>query len=179
MNNVIEYRKGSDTDIPAFLSFFKSTLPSLFSHYSPNTAHFYVEVDYGPKWLSERLKKGGKKTYLAFHDDEIVGYILVSKSITGVSFADWLGVNKEYQKRGIATQLLQLWEEAALEEGAHALHLWTTENNVAFYIKKGFTNGGLFPKAWNSEDCYLIYKTLRKPEEKNFLREYLAQKKKA
>lgn len=61
MSAAIIFRKGTDTDIPAFLAFFKSSLPSLFSHYSPNTADFYVEVDYGPVWLSERLKKGGKK----------------------------------------------------------------------------------------------------------------------
>lgn len=100
------------------------------------------------------------------------------ESIAGVSFADWLGVDKQYQKRGIASRLLTLWEQEALVEGAHSLHLWTTENNVEFYKKRGLSCGGVFPKAWHGENCYLIYKTLREPEEKNFLKKYLKQKKK-
>lgn len=175
MNTPIIFRRGTNEDIPAFLAFFKTSLPLLFPYYSPHSVQFTVEVDYGPKWLAKKIKEGTKIVYLAFENKNIVGYLLVSQSIAGVAFADWLGVDKAYQERGIASQLLTLWEQEALIEGAHALQLWTTENNVIFYKKRGFSSGGLFPKAWHGEDSYLIYKTLRKPEEKNFLKKYLQQ----
>lgn len=178
MSTNLTFRKGTEADIPAFLAFFRHSIPTLFSHYSPNSIAYEVDVDYGPEWMTDRLKKGGKKAFLALDGEKIIGYIFTGKSIAGVSFADWLAVDKDYQKRGAASALLALWEKEALEEGAHALQLWTTKNNLTFYKNRGFTNGGLFPKAWHGEDCYLIYRTLREPEEKNFLKSYLAKAKK-
>ena len=177
MTTVITYRKGTRKDIPAFLVFFKTSLPSLFSFYSPNSIGYTVEVDYGPLFLTKKLNKGEKKLYLALKGNKIIGYLLVMESIAGVSFADWLGVDKQYQRRGIASHLLSFWEQEALAEGAHALQLWTTKNNVEFYKKRAFVCGGLFPKAWHGENCYPIYKTLRDPDEKNFLKRYLQKKK--
>lgn len=178
MEKNIVVRLSTEEDIPAFLAFFKASIPALFPHYSPNSIAYEVDVDYGPVWMADRLKKGGKKAYLAFDDKKIVGYILAEKSIAGVSFADWLAVGKKHQKQGAASKLLSLWEKDALAQGAHALQLWTTENNLTFYKNRGFINGGLFPKAWHGEDCYLIYRLLREPEEKNFLKSYLEKVKK-
>lgn len=178
MNSDITFRTGKTEDIPAFLAFFKTSLPTLFTQYSSNSINYEVEDDYGPQFLTEKLGNGEKKVYLALKEDCVVGYLLVMKSIAGVSFADWLGVGTTHQKKGIASKLLTFWEQEALVEGAHILQLWTTKNNVEFYKKRGFVCGGLFPKAWHGEDCYLIYRILREPEEKNFLKEYLGHKKK-
>lgn len=178
MNTNLIFRQATIEDIPAFLAFFRESIPALFPHYSPNSIAYEVDVDYGPVWMADRLKKGGKKAYLALDGERIVGYIFTGKSIAGVSFADWLAVDKKYQKRGVASVLLTMWEKDALAQGAHALQLWTTENNLTFYKNRGFINGGLFPKAWHGEDCYLIYRTLREPEEKNFLKSYLEKAKK-
>lgn len=177
MSTNLIFRQGTEADIPAFLAFFRTSIPILFPQYSPNSVTYEVDVDYSPEFLTRKLKSGGKKVYLALDGDKIVGYIMVMDSIAGVAFADWLAVDKKYQKRGVASALLALWEKEALLEGAHALHLWTTENNLTFYKNRGFTNGGLFPKAWHGEDCYLIYRALREPEEKNFLKSYLESKK--
>ena len=178
MNSDLVFRRGTDKDISTFLSFFKTTIPALFPQYSPTSIAFTIEADYNPQWLTERLQKGGKKLFLAFMNEEVIGYLLITKSIAGVSFADWLGVDKKNQKKGVASQLLSLWKQEALEEGAHALQLWTSENNVEFYKKRGFSCGGIFPKAWHGEDCYLIYEILREPDEKNFLKDYLQKVKK-
>ncbi len=179
MKHTIVFRKGTNEDVPAFLLFFRVSIPTLFPHYSPNSIGFTVDVDYGPEWLTKELKKGNKEIFIAFDDKKIIGYILAAKSIAGVSFADWLAVERQYQKKGIASRLLSIWENEALQEGAHALQLWTTENNLEFYKKRGFECGGLFPKAWHGENCYLIYRILREPEEKNFLKSYLERVKKA
>jgi ribosomal protein S18 acetylase RimI-like enzyme len=174
MTTTITYHKGTVEDIPAFLSFFRTSVPILFPEYSPNSAAYEVDIDYGPKWMTDQLTLGLKIVYLAFDRSKVVGYLFTARSLAGVAFADWLGVDKDYQGRGIATKLLSLWQEVALEEGAHALQLWTSKKNIGFYEKQGFTNGGLFPKSWHGLDSYLMYKILREPEEKNFLKKYLS-----
>jgi ribosomal protein S18 acetylase RimI-like enzyme len=178
MSSNLIFRQATETDIPVFLTFFKTSIPVLFPQYSPNSVAYEVDVDYSPEFLTRKLKSGDKKAYLAFDNDRVVGYIMVMDSIAGVAFADWLAVDKQYQKQGVASKLLSLWEQDALAQGAHALQLWTTENNLTFYKNRGFVNGGLFPKAWHGEDCYLIYRALREPEEKNFLKSYLEMTKK-
>ncbi len=178
MSIPITYRKGAVGDIPAFLSFFKTSVPILFPEYTPNAASFEVDVDYNPTWITERLTKGKKVVYLAFDQNTVVGYLFTANQVAGVAFADWLAVDIKYQGRGIATKLLSLWQDTALAEGAHALQLWTSKKNVVFYEKKGFSNGGCFPKSWHGHDSYLIYKHIAKPEEKNYLRKYLAEKNK-
>lgn len=178
MSTDLVFRQATIEDIPAFLAFFRESIPVLFPQYSPNSVAYEVDVDYGPEFLTRKLKSGDKKVYLALDGDKVVGYIMVMESIAGVAFADWLAVDKDYQKRGVASTLLTMWEKDALTQGAHALQLWTTENNLTFYKNRGFVNGGLFPKAWHGEDCYLIYRALREPEEKNFLKSYLEKSKK-
>jgi GNAT superfamily N-acetyltransferase len=170
----VAYRKGTIEDIPAFLEHFKASIPLLFPYYSPNSARFTYDEDFSPKYITEKLKKGDMRVYLTFHYTKIVGYLFVMESIAGVSTAEWLGVDKEYQKQGIATHLIAMWEKEAYDEGAHSLRLWTTKDCVSFYEKQGMKCGGTFPKAWHGIDCYFIYKTLREPEEKNFLRKFLS-----
>ncbi len=92
-------------------------------------------------------------------------------------FGNWLAVDRDYQNKGIASRLLKLWEKYALGVGVHAIWLWTTENNQQFYQNRGFSLAGKFPKAWFGFDHYLFYRLLRHPEEKNYLKEYLASKK--
>jgi hypothetical protein len=54
MSTAITYRKGAKKDIPAFLAFFKTNLPSLFSFYSLNSIGYTVEVDYGSQFLTKK-----------------------------------------------------------------------------------------------------------------------------
>jgi len=137
-----------------------------------------VDVDYGPIWLTEQIKKGNKRAYLAQDGDAIVGYVLYGPPICGVSFADWLAVDKKYQKQGIATRLLAKWEQDVLKDGAHNIHLWTWDFDVPFYRNRQFQQAGILPKAWCGFDCHLMYKILREPEEKNYLKKYLRKIKK-
>lgn len=84
---------------------------------------FLVEADYSPDWITETLSTQKKKVFLALDDTRIAGYLLVSKPIAGVAFADWLGVGKEYQKKGIASHLLSMWEKDIISQGGHNIYL--------------------------------------------------------
>lgn len=87
-------------------------------------------------------------------------------------------LDSTFQKHGIASELLSLWEKDAFGEGAHILQLWTTKNDIPFYLNRGFKKGGSFPQSWFGVDHFLFYKILRKPNEKVFLKKYLAKKSK-
>lgn len=174
----ITYRVGTESDIPAFLAYFRQSIPVLFSHYSPNMQGFLVDADYSPEWITETLTNKKKKVFLAFHNSTIAGYLLVSRPIAGIGFGDWLGVDKQYQKKGIASKLLSMWEEDVLAQGGHNIYLWTYDFNVAFYNKRGFVTAGELKKGWGGEDAFLMYKILQEPKEENYLRDYLKNKKK-
>lgn len=167
----ISYKKGGAEDVDDFLIFFKQSIKELFPQYSNNSYNYLVNVDYNPEWIAKQIKSNKKYFYLAVDKKKIVGYLLVTSTIAGVGFADWLAVDKSHQKLGVATKLLSMWETDSLNGGAHSLHLWTTkETSVDFYKNRGFSLSGKFPKAWYGHDTYLMYKILREPKEENFLR---------
>lgn len=118
------------------------------------------------------LRKRAVNLFLAFDHDRIIGYFLTHKTHAGVAMAIWIAVHSEFQKKGIATKLVQIWEETAVYEGAHALQLWTRDHNVPFYKNRGFTLVGKFPNAWYGVDINMLYKLIQKPEEKHFLKDY-------
>jgi ribosomal protein S18 acetylase RimI-like enzyme len=175
----INYCEGTEGDVPAFLAYFRTSTPLLFPQYSSNMLGYLIDVDYSPEWLAERLSKKAKKVYIAKHRGEIVGYLLVSRPNAGIAFGDWLAVDKEFQKKGIATSLLSMWEKDVLAYGGHNIYLWTYEHNIDFYKKRGFVQGGFLPKGWGGEDAYFMYKIIAEPKEENYLRHYLEKKKRA
>ena len=174
----IKIEKLQIEEIDSFLLYFRKSIKELFPIYSNNSYLYIVDMDYGSDWLGDRLKKGGKRAYVAKDGDKIVGYLLAAKPYAGVAFADWLAVDNAFQKKGIASKFLSLWEKDMFEEGAHLLYLWTySDPNIKFYKNRGFQQGGMLPKAWHGIDEYLMYKILREPKEENFLKSYLSSKK--
>nr|AIA16355.1 Acetyltransferase (GNAT) family [uncultured bacterium] len=168
---MISIHKGSPADFDQFYASFENSLASNFKHYSKKIISYLLKNDYPASWLKERVNIGKKVYFLATFEDQIIGYFLVSKPFAGVSLGDWLSVDKKFQKQGIATQLIQQWEDYAKNEGAHALQLWTTEENVDFYKKRGFLLAGKFPESWYGIDRYLFYKNIQKPLQQNYLKD--------
>lgn len=169
----ITYKIAHKKDLRTFYPLFEKSLRQLFPQYTPNTHAFFLDEDFSLKNITSRIVDKKNYLYLAFHDKEIAGFLLVKDSYGGVGFASWIAVLPGYQKRGIAGKLLQLWEENVRAEKGHALELWTSKNRVPFYKKRGFTLIGEFPQAWFGLDFYHFFKPLSQPEEKNYLRKYL------
>lgn len=173
MKKEIKIRIAKQEDFEAFYRLITKTLKEGYFLYSPHSSSFILQSGLSKKNLKEEFKKGNKPLYLAYIGRKLIGYLLTFKSNGGVSFGHWLAVDRNFQQRGVASALLKFWEKEAKKQGAHKLQLWTTENDIQFYKKVGFTQGGKFPDSWYSLDHYLFYKTLRKSKEKNFLQEYL------
>jgi GNAT superfamily N-acetyltransferase len=175
----IVFRQGTVKDFPAFYSFFKKSIPEQFTvDYSPITLKYIIEVSDSRSILNRGIKDGSYILFLAFKDKTVIGFVLARKVFAGVSMAQWVAVDAKFQKKGIASKLLDLWSESALQSGAHALQLWTGDRNANFYKHRGFVYAGRFPHAWFGFDVNLFYKHLQEPQEQNFLNGYLQKKEK-
>lgn len=168
--------KAGLADFEKFYSLFKKSLLEKWFLYSENSSRFMLEVDYSKEFIEENLRKDYKKLYLIYVKNEVVGYLLTHRVYAGVAHANWLGVDPNFQKKGFASKLINIWSQEVLKDGGHKLELWTTKNNLEFYKKRGFVLGGEIPDSWFGIDHYLFYKTLRKSDEKNFLKSYLEKK---
>lgn len=174
----ITFSQGKISDFDEFYSVFVKNLKEQFVEYTKNTVEFYLDDAYKKESLKEQIENGKKAYFIAkYKNKKIVGYFLVTKTFGGVGFANWIGVVKEFQNKGIATNLLNIWEKYALKQKAHALQLWTTERNIDFYKNRGFIKAGELPKFWFGIDHYLFYKHLQTPREENYLYEFLKKRK--
>lgn len=159
---MVKIVKASAADFEAFYTLFKKNLQNG-SYLYPVEKALYVLKDglQGKAKLKKDIVRGKFPLYVAYQNSEISGYFLTEKTFAGVAFGYWLGVDKKHQNQGIGSKLLSVWEAEVLKKGAHSIFLWTTENNIKFYKKRGFTLGGTFPKSWFSLTHFLFYKHLK------------------
>lgn len=167
------FREATLEDFPKFHSLFKKSIHELFAKdYTPLTLDYIVHVSDSKSLIHKNLKSGNYVLFLAFHEEKIIGFLLTRKVFAGVAMAQWIAVNPRFHHKGIASKLIQLWEETAMNRGAHALQLWTGDRNIPFYKNRGFILGGRFPEAFFGFDINLFYKKLQEPQEENFLNGY-------
>jgi len=170
----VKVEKGGKFEV--FYKLWRKTLEGGLFLYSEDSVRFIIDEELPNEFLRTEIETGNKYLFLAYIDNKPAGYLLTNKTKGGIAFGHWLGVDSQFQRQGIASALLSSWEKDALREGAHKLQLWTTKNNVSFYKNRGFTKGGNFPDSWFGEDHFLFYKTLRKSDEKIFLRDFLKKR---
>ena len=173
----ITYVRATRDDVSDFFSFFKMSIRSLFPEYTVMTREYFIDKDYSESWARKVVESKNKIIFLAKAENKIIGYLFVDKVYGGVGRVDWIAVAPEYQKHGIATELIHKWIDYCKENKAHALQLCTTDKNVQFYTKLGFTCAGTFKKGWFGVDMFFMYQTLGEPNDQDYLKEYLANKK--
>lgn len=156
----ITYHLATAEEVPEFHKFFAYTIRELFCEYSKETLEYFVTKDYDEWWMTKSIKEKSKYLYIAKDGSKTVGYNFFGKVYGGVTMSSWIAVIPEYQNQGIAKKLLSLWEDWALNNGAHAIQIWTRDKNIAYYEKRGFTYSGKFPNAWFGMTTNLLYKTL-------------------
>jgi|SRR3990167_6750821 len=176
MKKNILVRKAKDSDFENFYKLFRKTLDKGYFLYSPTSVATF-EFDLPKETIRKDMKSGKRILFLGFENGELAGYLLTNKMNGGVSFGHWLAVDKKFQNHGVATNILNFWEKNALMQGAHTLELFTTKNDVEFYVNRSFHLIGQFPDAWYGVDHFHFYKALRPSDEKNFLKPYKNKKK--
>lgn len=175
MSEEIMIKKVGSEAFEDFYALYRKTLDQEYFLYSPKSVKTF-EIDVPKKDYLKNIKTGKKILFLGYVNGKLAGYLLTNKLNGGVSFAHWLAVDRAFQKHGVATKLLAFWEKDALRQGAHALELSTTKNDVEFYVNRGFILNGEFPDAWYGVDHFHFYKKLRKSDEARFLKSYFKKK---
>ena len=72
--------------------------------------------------------------------DQVVGVGCVHELEEGVGRIRFVGVDDEYQKRGIAKEMMQRLEDYAREQGWQKNRLWAREIAWDFYLKLGYVS---------------------------------------
>ncbi len=174
----VKVRLAKEKDLPVFFNFFEHCIGKNFPEYSLMTRKYIVEEGYSFNKFGKGIKTGGIEIFLAFSGKKVVGFLFAKLQFGGVAWGDWFAVKKEYQRQGIASLLLKAWEKRAFQDGAHKLEFFTDNRNLNFYQERGFVLVGMIPDSYFGADDYLFYKTLRKSDEKKFLKDYLKEEKK-
>lgn len=176
MNDLkIKIKRVGISDFEEFYKLFQKTLSEGYFLYSPASVKT-LEIDFPKATILKDIENGKKILFLGYINNKLAGYLLTNRMNGGVSFGHWLAVDRDFQRKGVGSSLLKFWEKEALSEGCHALELFTTKNDVEFYVNRGFTLVGEFPKAWYGLDHFHFYKTIREPDEKLFLAPYKKKK---
>lgn len=176
--NSVQIKKASLNEFNEFYTLFEKTLDQQYFIYSPITIEM-IKTDLPKKSIREGIKKGNRILFLAYIEDKLAGYLLTNKVNGGVAFGHWLAVERDNQKKGIGTALLKFWLDEALKQGAHMVELYTTKNNIEFYIDQGFILAEGVPGSWFGVDHFHFYKTLRKFDEDKYFKVHYIKDKKA
>lgn len=157
------------SDLAKFYNFFRSTLHEDFPYYSQNCIRYFLKEGYSLKSITNDLKKKERWLFLASDENKIVGYLLAIRQYGGVSYCQWVVVSRKHRHQQIATRLVDLWKQTAIEDGAHKLYLTTVKDTLEFYKKLGFEVMGILPKGYYGTDNIDMYKSIAEPDEKKFL----------
>lgn len=154
-----------------FLPVFEEILKTGFPEYSPELVNFFINKDFSSKIVEEKLKNNQCWGLIAGIDGGIVGFLLIDILYGGVSYANWLGVKKEFQGKGIGSLLMAEWEKKVKAGGGHKLILITqSQKNRNFYLKNGFKEEGFEEKSWFGMDCWMFGKIIGEPKPGVFLK---------
>lgn len=155
--------------VDLFYSYFQKNIYNQFPEFTSKTRTFFIE-EYPLDKLQAFIKEGTKIIFIAEDKNNFIGFLMANKAHGGVSFCEWLVVDKKYHQKGVGTALLKSYEVYFKKKGAHKIHLWCADKNVAFYQKNRYILAGRIAADYFGTDNNLLYKTLQKPKESNFLK---------
>lgn len=120
----------------------------------------------GKEWLKQIIRSEQGIVLLAEENDEVIG-VALGRIFGGVCHLGFLGVKREYRKRGVGTQLLNRFIDEAKKRKAHKIWLLTSPKLISarrLYIKKGFIPEGLLRKHIRGIDMIIYSKFLTEAE---------------
>lgn len=155
-----------EKDVRKFWILFKEVLNESFPGYSNEIINYFTEKIYTPRMYQYWVQQKNKTILAAWNNEDIVGFAVIDSPYGGVSLCRWLGVKKEYQKKGIGTALIKVWQKIAQEQGCHKIEVAAQPTARLFYEKAGLLLEGKRESSYFGIDQYLFGKVIGSPNNK-------------
>ncbi len=147
-----------------FYAFAQDFILNHYLDYPPKLRKKYLELEFDPKIIKKRIKKGEDLILIAWVKEKVVGFLVNSFESGGCAHLQWFGVDKNYRNSGIGSRLLKEMEKKIIEKKYHFVILWTeSQSNIEYYKKRGYDLVGLQKQSWFGQDEYLMQKNLCPP----------------
>ncbi len=162
-------RKATQKDIPLLSRKIMKLLEDKNSNvYQDNVTKFgipeeYVREAFAEKTLLKAITSGKARFYLAFEDNETIGFAQIVRQDATTTELDRIIVFPEHERKGIGTQLLAHAIEDLKKEGVHVIIVNAGKEETParrFYEKNGFKliKETTIQTPWGKELQLAIYK---------------------
>lgn len=125
-------------NLDSFYELFSVIMNTEFPEFHKNDIYTFVNVLHKKENFSRPEYQRIYEVIIAIEENNVIGFIIAIKSVTGVSNLAWMGVEKTFRMKGVGSSLLAYYEKIADNLGYHLLELNTIKGKEDFYIKNGY-----------------------------------------
>ena len=151
--------------VQEFWPLFNQLLKDDFPGYTDTVVNYLLMKMYPAYAFEYWLKTRQKTIIIAETDVKIVGFAVIDSSYGGVSMCRWLGVSKEYRKKGVGRLIFDKWKDLAVRQGCHKIEVAAQENAKDFYEKIGLTLEGKRLNSYFGIDQYIYGLVIGQPND--------------
>ena len=160
MNN-IKIIKIDEKQAKNFFDLYKAIVKADFKEWTDEYKKQWLEQEYSIDYWKELLSENKLPVFVAFDNEEMVGYLAVESIAYGVVYIGWVGVLKEYRKKGIASRLMAEIEKWSKAKKFHKLELETQiKTLLPFFEEQEFVLEGVRRNSWQKLDNYMFGKSI-------------------
>lgn len=157
------FHRLSSAQIGEVTTIIYNTLKNDFKQYKQETVQSYINNILNKKYFLKLLHNKKNAVIGAYAEKTLIGLIIVIAEFGGVVSIGWLVVKTAYRQKGVGTTLLKEAEKWAVKNKFHYAYLRTeSDQNIAFYTKRGFRYIGKHTNSWFGENEHLLEKHLQK-----------------
>jgi GNAT superfamily N-acetyltransferase len=154
--------------IDEFFEVFEKVMKTACEFYSKRVINYFLGRLYTKESFLIRIQDGTLVVFLGMIDQKTVGFLVADVPYGGVAFCRWLGVLKEYQKKGVGKRLVEEWVKWAKKNRCHRVLAASVTAAVGFYEKCGLKKEGLTNKGYFGVDQYRVGRVIGKIDEESF-----------
>ena len=156
----MQIRPALPTDIDEFYNLFREIMNEGYSGYSEEIKKRFLEKDYSITNFQVWLDRFFRYILLAYHEEQLVGFLVGDYTYGGVGFISWLGVRKDMRGSRVGKTLYLEYERFAKNKNAHLLQLYTYPKVEEFYIKLGFKRIGIREQGYYGQKNIIMNKKI-------------------
>jgi ribosomal protein S18 acetylase RimI-like enzyme len=166
-----QVEKLKQEEIPQFFEVFRQVMWDGYN-YPPKIKEHFLNKIYSRENFHYWLDQGYKSILVSKKLDllKICGFLVYDQPYGGVLLARWLGVLKEYRKKGLGRQLINFFIKEAKTLGCHKIELAVQQNARDFYLKCGLKEEGFRKKSYFGQNQYIFGKVIGELDEERVIK---------